>query len=266
MLKLKTKIKPHLCDAAFCRGKEFNIVNDAGLKLCTKHAAEYDGPAAEPTDTSIGIEPPESGMQVISETVGEPKTESFIETPASDRDNVLAIVEPVRVEAETDLVKLQGIAVKSQAGLDAASELLKTTKGKIKSLEAQRTAVTKPLLEAKKNVDGWFKPAKHALEALEQFLKDAISGYITETEKRKLEALKAGDHETALAMQPPELSKGVTTRTTWKFEIENVDAIPREYMVPDAAKIQQHVTTYKSQSTIPGIRVYPDTGISSRSE
>lgn len=50
--------------------------------------------------------------------------------------------------------------------------------------------------------------------------------------------------------------KGISTRDNWKFEIINAAIIPREYLIPDAAKIGGVVRAMKSSANIPGIRVY----------
>ena len=206
-------------------------------------------------------------MQVHSETLGEPIVESFVDAPAaSSQAQVLAIVEPLRAEAADSAIAIAAIAIGSQSMLDKVGELLTQTKAKYKAIEAERTKVTKPLNDAKKAIDGWFKPAKTALNDLEIVLKDAMSSYITGQEQKRLEALQLGNHEAALATEQPVMPAGISTRTTWKFHVVDVARVPREYLVLDMAAIQAHVSTHKSNSSIPGIDAYPDTGIAASSK
>jgi hypothetical protein len=149
--------------------------------------------------------------------------------------------------------------------LDQAGELLKQTKAKYKSLESERTKVTKPLLDAKRDIDDWFKPAKQALSALEGVLKSAIDGFITAQEQKRLEALQLGNHQEALATEQPVLPSGISTRTVWRFNVVDPTKVPREYLAVDMAKVQAHVTEHQSATAIPGIEAYPDTSVAARS-
>lgn len=58
---------------------------------------------------------------------------------------------------------------------------------------------------------------------------------------------------------------GTSVRETWKFEVTDETLIPREYLALDEAKIGAVVRAMKSATNIPGIRAFPDKGISSRS-
>lgn len=58
---------------------------------------------------------------------------------------------------------------------------------------------------------------------------------------------------------------GVSSRQVWKFEIVDGAQIPREYMVPDEKAIGAVVRALGERANIPGVRVYAETVISSRS-
>jgi len=58
--------------------------------------------------------------------------------------------------------------------------------------------------------------------------------------------------------------EGVSTRTTWKWRIGNIDNIPREYLKVDEIKIGQIVRAMKDQTCIPGIEVYPESSVAVR--
>lgn len=51
---------------------------------------------------------------------------------------------------------------------------------------------------------------------------------------------------------------GISYRDNWKFEIENLGEVPREYMTPDMVKIGAVVRALKGGTRIPGVRVYSE--------
>jgi hypothetical protein len=54
--------------------------------------------------------------------------------------------------------------------------------------------------------------------------------------------------------------EGIVYRETWKFQIVDETAIPREYLIPNEKVIGQIVRSLKGQTNIPGIRVYSERG------
>jgi len=84
----------------------------------------------------------------------------------------------------------------------------------------------------------------------------------------KAEALKAkaevvSNMTTTVESKIQEVS-GISTRKMWKFEITDVNKIPREYMIPDEKYIGQIVRASAGKKEIPGIRVYSENMILSR--
>lgn len=61
-------------------------------------------------------------------------------------------------------------------------------------------------------------------------------------------------------------AKGISTRENWKFEITDINLIPREYMLVDEKKIGQVVKALKKDTNIAGIRAYPESAIAARSK
>lgn len=56
--------------------------------------------------------------------------------------------------------------------------------------------------------------------------------------------------------------KGVSFREVWKFAIENEALIPREFLAVDEAKIRKVVAAMQRNTRIPGVRVWPEPGVS----
>lgn len=65
-------------------------------------------------------------------------------------------------------------------------------------------------------------------------------------------------------MEAPKIA-GVSSRQVWKFEITDAALLPREYLAPDEKAIGAVVRALGERANIAGVRVYPDTVISSRS-
>jgi hypothetical protein len=97
-----------------------------------------------------------------------------------------------------------------------------------------------------------------------------------------IEAEQSGDKELAeqiLAEPTPQLPvyvppvcvasevpqvEGLSKRQTWSFQIEDINKIPREYLLPDNKKIGAVVRALKSHTNIPGIKVFPVDGLAGR--
>ena len=85
----------------------------------------------------------------------------------------------------------------------------------------------------------------------------------------KAEELKA-QAEATTAIAPTvestvEEVSGISTRKAWKFEIVDKEKLPREYMIPDEKYIGQMVRATKGRKEIPGVRIYSEDIIASRS-
>ena len=60
-----------------------------------------------------------------------------------------------------------------------------------------------------------------------------------------------------ITREPPKVA-GISTREVWKFEIVDANAIPREYLVVDEARIRKVVQALKGDAKIPGVRAYAE--------
>lgn len=240
---------------------EYETAERGAVLLCPKHLQQaQDGAPAAPAAPTPPVAPPATA---VVEPPADPDAKTAV---VVEHASVIALVNPLRTEYADMATQLRAaLVVDSQPRLDMAGELLKQIKGKMKELEAERKKITKPLLDAKKAVDNLFRPATDAAALVEEILKKAISGYIDGQRAAKVAALQAGDHEGALATTEPELPAGISTRTVWKWKLIDANLVPREYWAIDAARVQEHVSTFKGQSQIPGIEAFPETGIASGS-
>ena len=196
----------------------------------------------------------------------------------SEAEIIMPRVENQTAAATTDAVQWAEaaslIVVETETDYTTAAQCLAEVKTKARDLEAQRQAATKPLLEAKRTVDGWFKPALDSLAKAEGAFKMAIARYQDLARAAMRAAMaEAQKAETATEMvaalavvdevKAP-VVKGLSSRTVYKFDLLDAEKLPREYLVPDLKKIGAVVRTLGEGANIPGVRIYSETQISSR--
>jgi len=148
--------------------------------------------------------------------------------------------------------------------------------GKIKSaqafLEEKKSLLMKPLKELVKNTTAMFKPMEDSLDYIERTLKIKMMDFKEEERKKEAQALARVERgtmkpETALAKVEAMTDKTVLSATgakatetfTTAYEVENVDLIPRQFLVPDMALIK---ASFKAGTPVAGVREYQKQGIS----
>lgn len=58
--------------------------------------------------------------------------------------------------------------------------------------------------------------------------------------------------------------RGTAVLTTWKYEIVNLDELPRKYLIPNDVMIAAEVKACKENTVIPGVKVFSETKVSAR--
>ena len=179
-------------------------------------------------------------------------------------------------EAKQIATVAQELKIHDESGFEEAGAVLVEIKGRKKNLEARRKLITKPMMEAKKEVDELFKVPIASLTKAESALKGAIGRYVEEIEKERqglivdaAEAHESGEGSEnvrdilikAEARKAPKL-KGVSLKTLTKFEITDEDLLPRHLLTPDMVKIRAAV---KAGMEVPGIRVWEEKSVAAAS-
>jgi hypothetical protein len=210
--------------------------------------------------TSGAIELYNSQSQEI--VVPMPTSPSWLATEA-------AAVPRIRAKALQWVVYDQG----SMAEADATAKALLMLRDK---LETERKSVTGPLWEAKRRIDGWFKPVTDILDESARTLKHKIATFTLEQqrERDRLYAEAARAHELATAgvpgahvqmtlalqatssavVEPP---RGTSVREEWRAEIVDARMVPCAYHVIDEARIQAEARAtpeHAQPHPIPGVR------------
>jgi uncharacterized membrane protein YqiK len=130
-----------------------------------------------------------------------------------------------------------------------------------------------PLQEAEKIIKGkiaHFKTLEEVKLRKERERKEAEARKKAEEERAlaEFEAECDGDDEelevlqsTPVEPEPVEVSKGTQAkgaevRKVWDYEIEDIEKLPRGYMIPDHKKIKHDLSAFKGDTKIPGVRVF----------
>jgi len=163
---------------------------------------------------------------------------------------------PTQLEAKrTELALVSsaaaGLQVRSAEDAIQATELLRAVKAEAKALEEMRTSVKRPLVEAGRQLDSWFRSLSELLDRAEKALKSAVGAWQVEERRRytaaftaAAEAHAAADHaavQSAL-IQASACSttapQGTTIREVWQATIVDPGAVPRAWCVPDEVRIR----------------------------
>lgn len=218
-------------------------------------------------------------------------------------ENLFDQTELTTVELETKkAVKIaEGIVVTDQTSYTFALELVQECKKRVKAIEDRwgdkKTQAhklwksicdliaehTKPLEAAAKVVTkkayDWQAAERKRLEIEAEKKRAEEQRRIEDERLKQAETLaQAGDKAGAEAVldehifvpveeiKEPVKPEAVGLREKWAFEIVDVNAIPREYLMPNTIQIGQIVRAMKGATNIPGIRVYDEGTISVRSK
>jgi hypothetical protein len=182
-------------------------------------------------------------------------------------------------EARGILEQAREMEIQTQEDLEFAAEVLKEAKGRAKRLEERQKEITAPLNAALKSVRDLFRAPLDFYATLERELKGRIAELkMREAEEnRKAMAAAAAAHaEGNAAATGAALSTvknvanvaGVSTREVWDFEIEDENAIPRAFLMPNLRAIADKSKGLEKGSepaAIPGVRWIKRVAVSARS-
>lgn len=179
-------------------------------------------------------------------------------------------------EAKWCLEKVQALEIATAADFELAATLVKGARANWKRLEARRTAITQPMMAAKRNVDDLFKPGLDALKAIQEVLEVKIGAYTRAQQAAQESAMlasaaafQAGGAPTDPIPEVPH-AKGVSVKTVWTFKVTNPAEVPREYCSPDPDKIRAAIWYADTPRTpprpIPGIEFELVTDVTVRAD
>jgi len=134
----------------------------------------------------------------------------------------------------------------------------------LKSIEAEREELVRPILRDKKLVDAAFKEATAPLEKAKDLIKQKLAArqetlraaQVAVQEAARLAAV-AGDHAAcaqALAAIPETHSvDGAKTQWVWEPAVVDAAAVPREYLAVDEKKLAAYAKAFAKSESIPAV-------------
>lgn len=194
--------------------------------------------------------------------------------------------EQVPAEVTKIVTHVESMVVESEKDMEAAADVLKFIKTKIKAYNDERTGLVKPLNDHVKKINERFKAYTGPLEDAEVALKGKVAKFLAaEREKQRKEqerldaerraaeakAKKAGKEEwelppTPVASAPTTKAKGgygaIHTREVWKYEVEDISKVPLAFHTVDDATVRAAIA--EGARDIPGLRIYSEDSVVSR--
>lgn len=177
-----------------------------------------------------------------------------------------ALIEPTRAGAEALLPTVSSLELTTQEAVDWIAQAGESARADLAALEAERLKITKPLNDAKRAVDAFFKPGKDACTAVIECVRSRLAQFATAKETRQdaaLAAVQAGhDDEQTLAEahgHGPVLPASVAERDVLDFEVADISLVPRDFMCVDEGLVRAYIA-HKDKAgepmAIPGINIF----------
>jgi|ERR1041384_2634771 hypothetical protein len=190
------------------------------------------------------------------------------------------------------------MVIKSDADYEFVAQSLKDSTARERMVTDGEKRHVGPLQTAIEEIRAVWRPAKQAYTTAITIKKKLLADWLghkaaeqrrlqqeadarAAAERRRLEAAAAraenkGNTDKAIDLaqqaamtvapivrsEPPKIA-GQSVREYWLFEIEDASLIPREYLMPDTARIRKFVNAMKGEMPIPGVRIYSEKRIAS---
>lgn len=181
------------------------------------------------------------------------------------------------VEASEALAFVDTVTIDSAESFEAAVLMTAEIKAQRAKIDGARQSFVKPLNDVVKAINDFFRPAITAYDRAEALLKQRALAYQAEADRQREALLREAEErmqdgdvsaaETTIAVAAtavvPKVA-GASTRIDWTGEVVDADAIPREYMIPDVAKLEAVTKALKKDPNIPGWRAFKKTGMAVR--
>lgn len=269
---LKPKFDASKCGWKHCRtvgplAMYSRFADGKELYLCEKHWNATQNGAPTPTPTSLAtLNPP------LTEVPQSTAPVALVPTVTGPVVSLETEIAQRATDARTALAQWQQMVIQSEVEYTVASEILVAVKAESKILEEKKQSVLKPLNEGLRNLRALFAQAQDPYTQLEFHIKNAITRYHEEIERKRQEALRAIDDaatstEVGAALQElstttePEKQKGVSLREVTKYQIVDESLIPRQFLCPDETKIRHAVA---AGIEIPGVKVFTEKSVAVR--
>jgi len=161
--------------------------------------------------------------------------------------NTQIVVKALEKQASPITRKVTSLVINSQESFDQAGEMIKTLKEIDRKAVEEEKKITDPLTQALQAAKTHFKPFHDHVKLIEADTKAKMLTYVKTMEQKQLKALDDFDKgkikkiSTLTSKQEAlqVVSSSAQTRQVWSMEVVDASIIPREYLMPDEAKIKE---------------------------
>lgn len=160
----------------------------------------------------------------------------------------------IREQIDAVIARMAGLRITTDAEMETVALELKRCKETEKLVEAHYAAEKHATFLAYKSVVQVITETLDPLQAMERVVKAQLSAYQTERAAR----MAVIEEATGVPAERAEKIDGVAYVTTWKWEITDETAIPRDFLIPDTKRIGNYCRAMKESAAIPGIRFYSE--------
>jgi hypothetical protein len=156
------------------------------------------------------------------------------------------------------------LEIRTDQEYQLAAEFAGYNKAALETIEEERVKQTKPMNEALKATNAFFKRAREPYDQALTMVKAKLAQYQEDCcvrEKLAIEAAKACDtHDAILAVSATvnasaPVAGNVQSRTYYEFVIEDESKVPDEFWAVDEKALGAFVRATKGAKVIPGVRV-----------
>lgn len=187
---------------------------------------------------------------------------SLITVKSNDLTNMVRALQPIvsAHDMENASYLLRAIASLKKEIKDVFDPIKKSTADAHKKAVETEKRFLKPVEEADKRVRALVLVYQEMEKAKQRELEKARTEHHDAIMREALEG--NGDALIALADagEKPK-TEGISQRVNYKYEIVDINQVPREYMIPDEKKIAGVVRATRGEINIPGIRCYIESSL-----
>lgn len=183
----------------------------------------------------------------------------------------------VRNESADIVTRAQNFQIVSEQTASDANTVLHWIARAKKALEERRKFFVTPLKDHVKRIDAEFKMITGPLIKADAIIRSKVVDYRIKLEEaarkkeeelqRKEEAKRKKQEEKAMAkgeelpppapmptVEIPKTTEGITMVKTWTYGIEDIEKVPREYLVLDSGAVMRAIG--QGIHEIPGLQIY----------
>ena len=235
-------------------------------------------------------------LEIVQEVADSPDELDLHKVTAEIRELALEVVRPetdIQVQSwYNEALGLQKYAeariIKTVDDLKPANDDLVTIRRLRKALEEKRKGYVKPLQDHVKSINDAFKIFSEPIEIADKITSQKILAFTSEQahirseqERINAERMKLAQDEMKLtgelteSINLVEVIKEVPTtiktevgttgqRDNWKWEVQDINLVPRGYLMINAGMLTPIVKASKGKLTIPGIKIYNEPILATR--